>query len=92
MDRLSGNYIRGFTEGIKTVEEQFDIICDDLRRHNKIMTSKKMKEFLRCCLINRELLREFDDSFIRWNCITNKFEIWREKWSKYKDYKEKDDE
>ena len=92
MDRLSADYVKGFTKGIQTVLENFNGFCYDLRYHHKRPTEKIFKEYLDCCLKNRELLREFDDSFIRWNGITNQCELWREKWSKYENYEVDDDE
>lgn len=92
IDKLSGDYNKGFTKGIQKVLNGFDGFCSDLKYNNKRLTEKNVKDYLKCCLANRELLRDFDDSFIRWNHIKNKCELWREKWSKYENYKGENNE
>lgn len=80
--KLSPDYIRGFTKAILMMREQFNIICKDLKSHHKRPTEKMIKEWMGICLKERGILRDFDDSFIRWNGKKEKFEIWRESWNK----------
>lgn len=79
--KISPEYIRGFTRAIQTIQEQFDTICMDLKYHKKRPTEKLIREFLQECLNSRTLLRDFSDSFVRWNPKQNKMQAWRESWS-----------
>ena len=80
--KLSPEYVRGYTKAILMMREQFDIMCKDLKSHHKRPTEKMTKEWMGICLKERGILRDFDDSFIRWNTKKEKFEIWREGWNK----------
>lgn len=77
---LSGEYNRGFTASILKLIAEYDWICKDLKNHKKRMTEKLTKQWLNCCLINREKLREIEDTtdkyrgFIRWNATKGDFE------------------
>lgn len=73
LERLSGDYIRGYTKAIQDMQKIFLYVGDDLLFHKKKITMRLAQELLSCCLDNREKLRE-NKGFIRWNCITNKFE------------------
>ena len=79
---FNGDYIRGYTKAIQMIQEQFDGISKDLKHHRKRPTEKLIKEFLDCCLKERAILRDWNDSFVRWNKKKEEFEIWREAWSK----------
>lgn len=76
MDRLSGDYNRGYTRGIMDVKEVFEYIQYDLKHHNKRLTLNLMKQLLECCLENRENLRESQRGFIRYNGKTDSFEFY----------------
>ena len=65
IDYLSGEYNRGFTAGIKKVDEVFSYIQNDLADHKKRLTPKLMEELIKCCIDNRERLRESVNGFIR---------------------------
>lgn len=74
IEKLSGDFIRGYTKAIQDVSEVFEYVGDDLKYHKKRLNDKLAKELLKCVLENRENIREDTNGFIRWNCITNKFE------------------
>ncbi len=76
IERLSGEFNRGYTKAIQDIQEVFDYIDDDLRHHNKRLTHKLAKELISCCLMNREHLRESMNGFIRYNVSTNEFEFY----------------
>lgn len=66
-ERLSGDFNRGYTKAIQDVQKVFEYIEEDLGYHHKKMTGKLAKDLLKCCLNNRERLRENMNGFIRWN-------------------------
>ena len=74
-ERLSGEYNRGYTKGIQDIIEVFDYIQGDLKHHKKRLTEKLAKDLLKCCLENRERLRESVNGFIRYNGKTAQFEF-----------------
>lgn len=76
IERLSGDYNRGYTKAIMDIQEVFSYINDDLKYHRKRMNDKVAKELLECCLQNRENLRESVNGFIRWNNKLDKFEFY----------------
>lgn len=76
IERLSGDYNRGFTKGILVVQEVFNYIQTDLSHHKKRLTPKLMDELLKCCIENRERLRESVNGFIRWNNKLKTFEFY----------------
>ena len=78
---LSGEYIRGYTAAIMMIRKEFDGVCRDLKRNHKRPTEKLVKEFLSLCLKERGILRDYEDSFIRWNKVKECFEVWREKYN-----------
>ena len=77
IERLSGDFIRGYTKAIQDVQKVFEYINYDLKSHKKRMNDKLAKELLQCILENRENIREDFDGFIRWNCVENKFEWYK---------------
>lgn len=77
--RLSGEFNRGYTKAIQDILDIFDYIQPDLRAHHKTISSKTAKEILRCCLINREKLRESINGFVRYNGQKNSFEFYEPK-------------
>lgn len=76
MDRLSGDYNRGYTKAIMDIKEVFNYIQPDLLWHKKRLTPKLAVELINCCLDNRERLRESVRGFIRWNSRTQEFEFY----------------
>lgn len=76
MERLSGEYNRGFTQGLLAVQEVLKYIQPDLSHHHKRLTPKLIDELLKCCIDNRENLRESVNGFIRYNGKTNSFEFY----------------
>lgn len=74
LDRLSGDYNRGYTKAIMDMQEIFNYIERDLTYHGKRLNMNLAKELIACFLTNREKVRENRNGFIRWNCVTNKFE------------------
>lgn len=67
MDRLSGDYNRGYTKAIQDIAKVVKYIQEDLTFHKKRLTPKLTEELLDCCLHNRERLRESVNGFIRYN-------------------------
>lgn len=74
IEKLSGDFIRGYTKAIQDISEVFEYVGNDLKYHKKRLNDKLAKELLKCVLENRENIREDTNGFIRWNCVTNKFE------------------
>ena len=79
MERLSGDFIRGYTKAIQDIIEVFEYIEDDLKFHKKRFTNKIALQLLGAILENRECLRENCDGFIRFNHSKNCFEWFSEK-------------
>ena len=76
MERLSGEYNRGYREAITDVTEVFCYIQPDLKHHHKSLNGKLAVELLRAILKNREALRENRSGFIRFNGNTKEFEFY----------------
>lgn len=76
MERLSGEYIRGYTKAILDITEVFRYIQPDLKHHHKSLNGKLAIELLRVILENREALREDWNGFIRYNGNTKEFEFY----------------
>ena len=74
--RLSGDYNRGYTKAIQDIIEVFDYIQLDLKHHKKRITHKIVMDILRCCLENRERLRESINGFVRYNRSLEDFEFY----------------
>lgn len=77
MERLLGEYNRGYREAIMDVTEVFRYIQPDLKRHHRSLNSKLAMELLRVILENREALRDDWSGFIRFNGASKKFEYYR---------------
>ena len=67
MDKLSGDFNRGYTKAIMDAIKIFNSVESDLRHHHKSLTHKKSLELLDCILKNREAIREGRSGFIRCN-------------------------
>lgn len=74
MDRLSGDFNRGYTKAIQDVIEVFDYIQPDLKHHHKNLSAKVSVQLLNTILKERANIRDDFDGFIRWNCVKNEFE------------------
>lgn len=74
LERLSGDYNRGYTRAIQDIQEIFAYSQEDLRRHHKSLSYRLSLALLRCCLENREKLRERRGGFIRFNEQAQGFE------------------
>lgn len=74
VERLSGEFNRGYTKSIQDIQEIFNYIRHDLKHHKKLLNAKMANDLLNCILENREKLRDGWNGFIRWNCVTNEFE------------------
>lgn len=75
MERLSGDYNRGYTKAIKDIEDVFVYVQDDLTMHKKRFNFKLIVRLLELFLNNRENFRENRDGFIRWNTKENNLEF-----------------
>lgn len=79
MDRLSGDFNRGYTKAIQDIIEHVEQSNADLRYHHKRMNEKLIISFLKCFLVNREKFREdWKGWFIRWNGQLNDWEIFQD--------------
>lgn len=67
MERLSGDFNRGYTKAIMDVREAFAYVQNDLAAHKKQFSFKLIVRLLELFLGNRENFREDRDGFIRWN-------------------------
>lgn len=65
MDKLNGEYTRAYTKAIQDIIEVFDYMNDDLMTNNMRMNYQWAQKILKCCLENREKLREDKNGFIR---------------------------
>ena len=64
-EKLSGEYNRAYTEAIQDIIEVFEIVNRDLAHNNMRMNYLWVQKILKCCLENREKLREDRNGFIR---------------------------
>lgn len=83
IERLSGDYIRGYTKAIQDITEIFEYIQADLKFHHRNMNGKLSIMLLKTILENRKEIRERieisggdakKEGFIRWNHIKKDFE------------------
>lgn len=58
IERLSGDYIRGYTKAVLDIIEIFEYIQSDLKFHHKNMNGKLSIMLLKTILKNREDIRE----------------------------------
>lgn len=65
MDKLNGEYIRGYTKAIQDIILVFEIVNNDLTHNNMRMNYKWVQKILKCCLENREKLREDRNGYVR---------------------------
>lgn len=74
IERLSGDYNRGYTKAIMDIQEIFKYIKPDLKHHHKNMSFKMADDLLNAILENRINIRDDMKGFIRWNGNKNVFE------------------
>ena len=74
IERLSGDYNRGYTKAIQDVTEIMEYVGADLKSRRKGLTLKLTLQLMGCILENREYIRERRDGFIRWSVVRNCFE------------------
>lgn len=79
MERLSGDFNRGYTKAIMDVMRIFNSVESDLRHNHKAMTHKMSLELLDCILKNREPIREGRSGFVRYNHSKGGFEFYGKK-------------
>lgn len=81
LERLSGDYNCGYRTAIQDIIEIFEYVQEDLKSHHKNLTYKIAQQLLKCCLENREKIRERrNGGFIRFNGQLGDFEYFeREK-------------
>lgn len=63
--RLSGDYNKGYTKAVQDIIEVFGYMNNDLKAHNMRMNYAWAEKVLKCCLENREKLRDNWNGFIR---------------------------
>lgn len=74
IEKLSGDYIRGYTKAIQDITEVFRYIIPDLRHHHMNLNAKNSLRLLQVILENREQVRDNWNGFIRYNGVTKDFE------------------
>ena len=77
MERLSSDYIWGYTKAIQDITEIFGYIEDDLNYHHKRLNGKLATQLLKVILENRGKIRDGVDGFIRFNGKLNNFEFFQ---------------
>lgn len=65
LPRLSGDFNKGYMKAIKDITDAFVYINEDLQHHKMRMNYKWAEKILKCCLENREKLRDDWNGFIR---------------------------
>ena len=77
LERLSGDYNRGYTRAIQDIIEIFGYIQPDLEHHHKRMNQKLAIQLLNTILKERAKIRVFSGGFIRFNGQLNGFEYFK---------------
>lgn len=65
LPRLSREYNEGYTKAIKDMMEVFNCVNNDLKYNHMRMNYNWAEKILKCCLENREKLRDDWNGFIR---------------------------
>lgn len=79
MERLSGDFNRGYTRAIQDIEDVFVYVQNDLEAHKKRFNFKLIVRLLELFLRYRENFRENRSGFIRWNTGLNNLEFFNPK-------------
>ena len=77
VERLSGEYNRGYSRAIQDIIEIFEYIQSDLSFHKKRINAKLALRLLKVILTEREKIRDNWRGFIRWNTQKQDFEFYR---------------
>lgn len=65
LPKLSGDFNKGYTKAIQDMIEVFNYVNRDLQFNNMRMNYKWAEKILKCCLENREKLRDDWNGFVR---------------------------
>jgi len=76
VERLSGDFNRGYTKAIQDMEDVFVQVQQDLNGHKKRFNFNLIIRTVELFLKNRENFRENRDGFIRWNTTLNNLEFY----------------
>lgn len=76
MERLSGEYNRGYTQAIQDMKDTFYYVEDDLKEHKKRFNFKLIIRVIDLFLKHRENFRESRNGFIRWNTGKDNLEFY----------------
>lgn len=79
MERLSGDFNRGYTKAIQDMETVFNYVQNDLSSRKKKFNFKLIIRLLQLFLKYRENFRENGSGFIRWNLQMNDLEYYTPK-------------
>ena len=74
IERLSGEFNRGYAKAIRDIIEVFQYTVPDLKHHHMNLNAKNSLRLLQVILENRECLRDDWDGFIRYNGTKKDFE------------------
>lgn len=77
MDRLSGDYNRGYTRAIQDVCEEVKGVQNNLIHYHKHLNFKLIIKVLELFLQNCENFREHRNGFIRWNVKKEELEFYK---------------
>lgn len=74
IERLSGEYIRGYTKAVRDIADIFEYIHPDMVHHRKQMNHNRAAQLMKVILKNREQIRDGWSGFIRFNRQLDDFE------------------
>lgn len=74
IERLSGDYVRGYTKAIQDTIAIFEYTRPDLMHHRKQMNHNRAMQLLKIILKHREQIRDNWSGFIRFNRQLENFE------------------
>lgn len=77
-DTMNGFWIRGYTQAIMDMQEQFNGVVFDLSHYKKRPTEKLFQSFLKTFLENRANLRE-QRGFLRYNKLHDGIEYYEQR-------------
>ena len=73
VERLSGDYNRGYLQALLDLSETMPMLCEDLRHYRISLRPGRIAEMLKLYLQHRMDLRE-QRGFLRWNAVEKAFE------------------
>lgn len=78
IERLSGEYNRGYTKAIQDIIEIFEYVNNELTFRKKRMNYKLAMQLLKTILSERQNIRDrIGDGFIRWSIQKQDFEYFQ---------------